>query len=57
MGLASGDEMLIRARQHEAEIEVIKLLMQGEGIDAESLEELTHLLATKKLKARRKAEN
>ncbi len=55
MGLATGDEMLIRARQHEAEIEVIKLLMQGEGIDAGSLEELTHLLATKKLEARLKA--
>ncbi len=54
MGLASGDEQRTRTRKHEAEVEVIKLLMQGEGLDAGSLDDLATLLNAKKLEARLK---
>jgi len=55
MQLGSRSDMLLRAKKAEAEVEVIKLLMQGEGIEAASLDNLIFLLSTRKLQARLKA--
>lgn len=52
LNLAEGDEFETRRQKHEAEVEVIKLLLEGEGLEMSSIDELAALMAKRKLEAR-----